>query len=67
MAAMTPEQLADCLRVLALHVGGYRLRFGGDPGTGSPRSARDAGLALDSRIRMLLADDGLSRRPYPNS
>ena len=28
MAAMTPEQLADCLRILALHVGDYRLRFG---------------------------------------
>ena len=32
MAAMTPEQLADCLRVLALHVGDYRLRFGVIPG-----------------------------------
>ena len=32
MAAMTPEQLADCLRVLALPVGDYRLRFGGIPG-----------------------------------
>ena len=32
MAAMTPEQLADCLRVLALHVGDYRIRFGEIPG-----------------------------------
>jgi len=32
MAAMTPEQLADCLRVLALHLGDYRLRFGTIPG-----------------------------------
>ena len=32
MAAMTPEQLADCLRVLALHIGDYRLRFGEIPG-----------------------------------
>ena len=32
MQAMTPEQLADCLRVLALHVGDYRLRFGAIPG-----------------------------------
>ena len=31
MAAMTPEQLADCLRVLALHVADYRLRFGEIP------------------------------------
>ena len=27
IAAMTPEQLADCLRVLALHLGDYRSRF----------------------------------------
>ncbi len=32
MATMTPEQLADCLRILALHVGDYRLRFGEIPG-----------------------------------
>jgi hypothetical protein len=32
MAAMTPEPLADCLRVLALHVGDYRIRFGEIPG-----------------------------------
>ena len=32
MAVMTPEQLADCLRILALHVGDYRLRFGEIPG-----------------------------------
>ena len=32
MAAMTQEQLADCLRVLSLHVGDYRLRFGEIPG-----------------------------------
>jgi hypothetical protein len=32
MEAMTPEQLADCLRILALHVGDYRLRFGEIPG-----------------------------------
>ncbi len=32
MAAMTPEQLADCLRVLALHLGDYRTRFGEIPG-----------------------------------
>jgi len=32
MGTMTPEQLADCLRVLALHVGDYRLRFGAIPG-----------------------------------
>jgi hypothetical protein len=32
MGTMTPEQLADCLRVLALHVGDYRLRFGEIPG-----------------------------------
>jgi hypothetical protein len=32
MAGMTPEQLADCLRVLALHVGDYRLGFGEIPG-----------------------------------
>ena len=28
MAAMAPEQLCDCVRVLALHVGDYRIRFG---------------------------------------
>jgi hypothetical protein len=28
MAAMKREQLGDCLRVLGLHVGDYRLRFG---------------------------------------
>ena len=44
-AAMTPEQLADCLRILALHVGDYRLRFGRYRGrislacSGRPRSA----------------------------
>jgi hypothetical protein len=32
MAAMAPEQLADCLRILALHIGDYRLRFGEIPG-----------------------------------
>jgi hypothetical protein len=32
MRSMTREQLADCLRVLALHVGDYRLRFGEIPG-----------------------------------
>jgi hypothetical protein len=32
MAEMSPEQLADCLRVVALHVGDYRLRFGEIPG-----------------------------------
>ena len=32
MGTMTPEQLADCLRILALHVGDYRLRFGEIPG-----------------------------------
>jgi hypothetical protein len=32
MAAMTPEQLADCLRILALHIGDYRIRFGEIPG-----------------------------------
>ncbi len=32
MASMTPEQLADCLRILALHIGDYRLRFGEIPG-----------------------------------
>jgi hypothetical protein len=32
MAAMTAEQLADCLRILTLHVGDYRLRFGEIPG-----------------------------------
>ena len=32
MAAMTREQLADCLRVLALNAGDYRLRFGEIPG-----------------------------------
>jgi hypothetical protein len=32
MGTMTPEQLADCLRVLALHVGDYRLRSGELPG-----------------------------------
>jgi hypothetical protein len=30
--AMTQEQLADCLRILALHIGDYRLRFGEIPG-----------------------------------
>ena len=29
--AMVPEQLADCLRILALHVADYRLRFGEIP------------------------------------
>jgi hypothetical protein len=29
---MTPQQLADCLRILALHIGDYRLRFGEMPG-----------------------------------
>ena len=28
LAAMTPEQFADCLRVFALHLGDCRLRFG---------------------------------------
>ena len=32
MGTMTPEQLADCLRILALHVGDSRLRFGETPG-----------------------------------
>jgi hypothetical protein len=32
MQAMTPEQLADCLRILALQVGDYRLRLGEIPG-----------------------------------
>jgi hypothetical protein len=32
MSTMTPEQLADGLRILALHVGDYRLRFGEIPG-----------------------------------
>ena len=32
MGSMTTEQLADCLRILALHVGDYRLRFGAIPG-----------------------------------
>jgi hypothetical protein len=32
MAAMTRERLADCLRILALHVGDYRLRFREIPG-----------------------------------
>ena len=32
MGEMTPEQLADCLRILALHLGDYRLRFGDIPG-----------------------------------
>jgi hypothetical protein len=31
MGAITLAQLADCLRVLALHLGDYRLRFGGIP------------------------------------
>ena len=30
--AMRQEQLADCLRILALHVADYRLRFGEIPG-----------------------------------
>jgi hypothetical protein len=29
---MAPEQLADCLRILALHIGDYRLRCGEIPG-----------------------------------
>ena len=32
MKAMTSEQLADCLRILAPHLGDYRLRFGEIPG-----------------------------------
>jgi hypothetical protein len=28
MSAMTPEQLADCLRILALHLEDYRIGFG---------------------------------------
>ena len=32
MAAMTLEQLAECLRLLALYVGDYRLRSGEIPG-----------------------------------
>ena len=32
MASMEPEKLHDCLRLLALHVGDYRLRFGTIPG-----------------------------------
>ena len=32
MGTMKPEQLADCLRILALHLGDYRLRFGEIPG-----------------------------------
>ena len=32
MQAIVLEQLANCLRVLALHVGDYRLRFGAIPG-----------------------------------
>jgi hypothetical protein len=32
MGAMTPEQLAERLRVPAVHVGDYRLRFGEIPG-----------------------------------
>jgi hypothetical protein len=32
MGTMTPEQLADCLRILALQVADYRLRFGEIPG-----------------------------------
>ena len=32
MGSMTPEQLADCLRIPALHIGDYRLRFGVIPG-----------------------------------
>jgi len=32
MGTMTLEQLADCLRILALHIGDYRLRFGMIPG-----------------------------------
>ncbi len=31
MGAMTPEQLADCLRILALHLADYRSRFGEIP------------------------------------
>jgi hypothetical protein len=45
MAAMTPEQLSDCLRVLALHVGHYRWTlsntFRRDTGTGFTRSTGD--------------------------
>jgi hypothetical protein len=29
--AMTPEELAECLRMLALHLADYRLRFGDIP------------------------------------
>jgi hypothetical protein len=29
---MTPEQLAECLRLLALHIADYRSRFGEIPG-----------------------------------
>ena len=29
--AMSPEQLADCLRMLALHLADYRFRFGDIP------------------------------------
>jgi hypothetical protein len=31
MEAMTPEQLAECLRMLALHLVDYRSRFGEIP------------------------------------
>jgi hypothetical protein len=41
MQAMTLEQLADCLRILALHIGDYRLRFGAIPGQDLLAPARD--------------------------
>jgi hypothetical protein len=53
MAAMPPEQLADCLCILALHVGDYRLRFWGDTGTGSPFGLLGTTKISDDQARML--------------
>ena len=63
MAAMTPEQLADCLRVLALHVGDYRLRFGGIPGQdllGLLGTTRDQRRSSPNTKR---GDGGIGRLP----
>jgi len=47
----TTDQLADCLRILALHLGDHRLRFGAIPGQDFFAPARDN--ISDSQARPL--------------
>ena len=60
MGAMTSEQRADCLRILALHLGDYRLRIGEIPGQdflallGTTRPSDDQARLLKEGMEVLV-------------